>query len=526
LAIELTEDDKLWCKQNDINLDQFKKVKDLFDGDEDTQQKYKELFTYDKAEANKEQKEEQKLGISFEDWLENLRKKYNKLYEIVRENLPNLWDSLEFELSIAKILNIKDCTLPFAGIVLGRPSSFKTVGIEMFRKWKNVFYTDNFSAKAFVSHSTAVKREQLEEIDLLPKIKNKLFLTPELSPTFTKKDDDLVEILGILTRVLDGQGYESDTGAHGHRGYHGEYMFVWIGAAVDIPYKVHKYLGTLGPKLYFLRLPNVEKNEDEYLDQVNSDNFLLKTSLIREALIDYLEWFEKCPEAIIENKITKITWNFDKDDEMTKRFIIRLGILLAHLRGVIPTWETRDPESQGLDYAYTFATIEEPDRAINQLRNLARGHALSQGRNYITKEDISLVIKVVLSTASTERVRIFELLLAFGGSLTTRQVVDYLNTSSNTAKRTMAEFKAIGLVNIETEPSEHGEPQKRMILDDKFEWFLSEEFKDLKSTYRKNFTPLLPENNELVGGHFSYGIGSMMYNQQVLLNSVIPRTTI
>jgi hypothetical protein len=91
--------------------------------------------------------------------------------------------------------------------------------------------------------------------------------------------------------------------------------------------------------------------------------------------------------------------------------------LLVHLRGVVPTWETRD--SQGLEYAYTFANIEEPDRAMVQLRNLARGHALSQGRNYINMEDIPLLVNVVLSTASMERVRIFNTLLEFGGALTT-----------------------------------------------------------------------------------------------------------
>ena len=131
---------------------------------------------------------------------------------------------------IQKILNIADCTLPFAGIVLGRPSSLKTVGIELFRKWHSVFYTDSFSAKSMVSHSTAVKKEELAKIDMLPKIKNKFLLTPELSPTFAKKDDDLIEILGILTRILDGHGYESDTGAHGHRGYNEPIMFVWAGA--------------------------------------------------------------------------------------------------------------------------------------------------------------------------------------------------------------------------------------------------------------------------------------------------------
>jgi hypothetical protein len=78
---------------------------------------------------------------------------------------------------------------------------------------------------------------------------------------------------------------------------------------------------------------------------------------------------------------------------------------LAHLRGVVPTWETK--ESPGLEYVYTFANIEEPDRAMIQLRNLARGHALSQGRNFITMEDIPLLINVALSTASMERVRIF-----------------------------------------------------------------------------------------------------------------------
>ncbi len=64
---------------------------------------------------------------------------------------------------------------------------------------------------------------------MLPRIKNKFFLTPELAPTFAAKDDDLLQVLGIMTRILDGHGYESDTGAHGHRGYNEEIMFTWVG---------------------------------------------------------------------------------------------------------------------------------------------------------------------------------------------------------------------------------------------------------------------------------------------------------
>src|SRR5581483_6535432 len=120
----------------------------------------------------------------------------------------------------------------------------------------SAFYTDNFSPKSFVSHSSSVSRDTLEQIDLLPKIKNKIFLTPELSPVFSAKDDDLVSLIGIITRILDGHGYESDSGVHGHRGYSEPTFFVWVGAAVDVPKKVYRILGNLGPKLYFLRLPS------------------------------------------------------------------------------------------------------------------------------------------------------------------------------------------------------------------------------------------------------------------------------
>ena len=374
------------------------------------------------------------------------------------------------------------------------------MGIEAFRKWINVFYTDNFSAKAFVSHSTNVKKEALEQIDLLPKIKNKLFLTPELSPTFSKKDDDLVEILGIMTRILDGHGYESDTGAHGHRGYNEPMMFVWIGAAVDIPFKVHKLLGTLGPKLYFLRLPSISKSEDYYINDLDKD-FAEKIARVNVALFEFLNLFEIGPDLHLDEKsgIKKMEWDAlnPKNEARTKLFIVRLGILLAHLRGVIPTFHTDESNSQGLGYSYTLATIEDPRRAMTQLRNLARGHALSQSRNYMTMDDIPLIIKVVFSTASMERVRIFELLIEHKGRLTTSLITKSLNTSNNTAKRTMAEFHALGLVDLGDIKSQHGEPEKEITLKDEFRWFLSDEF----NTVRKN-TPVSDDVNDDVNENY------------------------
>ena len=437
--------------------------------------------------------------ISFERWQTKLIQKYNELYYTVHNNLPHLWPSLEFDLSIKNILHIKDCTLSFAGIVLGKPSSLKTVGIEMFRKSKHTYYTDNFTARSLVSHNSGLTEEKLQQIDLLPKIKNRCFLTPELAPTFSAKDDDLIQFIGIVTRVLDGHGYENDSGAHGHRGYNERMMFVWIGAAVDIPFKVHKLLTTLGPKLYFFRVPKAEqKSEDNYYQQLQHNDFDAKLGQIEQALLDYQEWFEAaCPVMVHDDKfgssVRKMPWiSADSSDEHQQKqkqaytHIIKLGKLLAHLRGVVPTWPAED--TQGSEYGYGMPTIEEPDRAMQQLVNLARGHALLTGRNHVTIEDIPLIVKVVLSTAPIERVTIFDLLLANNGRLNVNQITKFLNVSEPTARRTMTELKALGLVDrkIETIACDDGIPREGLVitLKEQFDWFLSVEFKTLREEFK------------------------------------------
>jgi hypothetical protein len=159
-------------------------------------------------------------NLTFEQWQSKVQEKYSNLHDKVRNTMPEIWPGLEFELSVMQILKIQENTLPFIGIILGRPSSYKTVIIELIKGYPNTFYTDYFTPKSFVSHSTAVDSvEELEQIDMIPKIMNNLFLTPELSPMFSAKEEDLHQILGIMTRLADGEGYGSDSGAHGHRGY-------------------------------------------------------------------------------------------------------------------------------------------------------------------------------------------------------------------------------------------------------------------------------------------------------------------
>ncbi len=75
-----------------------------------------------------------------------------------------------------------------------------------------------------------------------------------------------------------------------------------------------------------------------------------------------------------------------------------------------------------------FTELRSRIRANRILGNLARGHALSQGRNYITMADMPLLANVALSTAPIYRVAVFDLLLKKNGRLETSDIMDGLES--------------------------------------------------------------------------------------------------
>jgi hypothetical protein len=125
-------------------------------------------YTKRESERTRDQEDKQKIideinkdrsdlgEISLEDWEKTRRKKFNSLRKTVRKNLPSIWLPLEFALSIKCIINISKHTLPFAGIVLGAPSTLKTASLIMLSKWPQTFYTDHFTSRSLVSHTTGV----------------------------------------------------------------------------------------------------------------------------------------------------------------------------------------------------------------------------------------------------------------------------------------------------------------------------------------------------------------------------------
>jgi hypothetical protein len=194
--------------------------------------------------------------VKFPHGVGSLSMARERLYAVVEACFPDILEETIACLSIAATLLLEDQQNPVALNLEGPPSSQKTTLIDFFHKADDkVYRSDKFTPKSFVSHAASISRERLNEIDLLPRIRHRLFLIPELAPLFGVRNEDLLENFSILTRVFDGSGLSTDSGVHGQRGHTGDYLFAWIGCTTPIEHRVWKTMGKLGSRLLFLEMP-------------------------------------------------------------------------------------------------------------------------------------------------------------------------------------------------------------------------------------------------------------------------------
>ena len=398
-----------------------------------------------------------KRGLNFEDWK-----------KVLADNYPGLLFPAEVGLSVVAQMLVNDINNPFALIYVDVPSSGKTTTINFFDHIDGLTYSsDKFTPAAFVTSAASIATKKLGNVDLLPRLRYKTFLVRDLETIFSKKDDDLKELLGLLTRVLDGQGLMVDTGTHGQRGYSGDYLFMLLGAVTPIAPKIWNVMSTLGSRLFFLNMRGREKSDEELSSQLGNSRYKDKSRACAKATNDFLL-------GLWSRNQSGITW--DSSNEKLMICFPRLARLLARLRGSVNIWT--DGETN--EYRYTIPIIEHPDRINQMLYNLARGHAVLHDRKTLDADDMKTVIEVTLDSAPPKRSQLFRLLLEQGGTATTSEVESALGCTNPTALIEMRALELLKLAHLKTSNSGSRGGQERVLtLRSDLDWFVSEEFKEL-----------------------------------------------
>lgn len=393
-----------------------------------------------------------------------LQRNLSLLQARTTEYFPRLWPAVEAGLATCATLVLPDQTNPVTLIYVGESSTGKTTVAQMFDKLKTAdgtsltYRSDKFTPASFVSHSAKATSTQLASIDLLPKIQDKVFLTPELAPIFRGKPDDLTERFSIITRVLDGQGLTTDSGTHGQRGYEGTYLFAWLGCTTPLKDKqVWDVMGQLGSRLFFFTLETAAATTTDELMQAMEHPGRYKRGLeeCQDAVCQVVE-------ALFASPKRDVAWKMNRE---VRKEIAHCAELLAIMR--TPADGKNDTPPQP----------EAPTRAAAVLGALARGRALVHDRNTVLHDDLPFIVHVMLSTMPHDR-RTILLAMAMkdGAPLTVEQVSTATGISRHTAESRMAELDWLGLMTF----NQAGMGKTaRLSIHEKWAWVMAPQFRKL-----------------------------------------------
>ncbi|MBI3331428.1 hypothetical protein HYZ99_00525 [Candidatus Peregrinibacteria bacterium] len=386
---------------------------------------------------------------------------------IISENFPELLTAAEIAVSTVAQFLIKDITNPFALVLIDVPAAGKTITINFFAEAglpALMYPSDKFSPASFVSNAANVKREDLEKVDLLPRLKYRMFCIRDLATVFSAREDDLISNIGILTRVLDGEGLATDGGVHGQRSRTGDYLFMLLAASTPIPRRVWKVMGNQGPRLFFLGLHTRTKTTEELVRQLRGHACKEKELACRRATHDFL-----C--TLWATHRDGIVWDKTKDQEQHLSIIARCASLLAKLRGTLNI--DRERNDAGEELRYYSPVIEKPDRLNQLLYNLARAHAVVMGRDHMADDDMRCVVLLSCDSGPGHRAELLHAIIQRGGRMATGQIEKALNLSKPTALHEMDTLRILGICD-EWDPDDLT-TEKGIKLKEEFEWFCSEE---------------------------------------------------
>lgn len=387
---------------------------------------------------------------------------------VVHQYYPALVPTVRVALAVVGSMALKGRELPLSVILETTSGYGKTTVLQMLFPLENsgldsyVYRSDSFTPKSFVSHVGNVTKEDLEKIDLLPRIKDKVLITKELAPLFNGKPEELRDRFAMLITILDGKGFTSDSGMHGRRGYEGDYVFNWLGATTPLKDVVHRMMSQLGTRLLFFEVPAEEPNVDTLAQYAQNDTAAAGGPECREAVNAFLAEFFKClPLNSVDQEVVAVF-------KPAATRIAQCAELLVNARAEV-IYEDNNPVA--------VKPPEGPYKIVQYFRMLARGHALICGRIVVNDEDIALVAEVALSSIPGHLrplVREFQR----RETITSSEAVTILRSSTApssapTARKYLHELAVLGIGDLTKGDTVPATPDT-LTLAKRFRWLLDQ----------------------------------------------------
>lgn len=362
-----------------------------------------------------------------------------RLKRQVERCYPGAWEPLQAALAVVAAGSLADNDKCIALILMGLSGVGKTLPLSCImpdetddkETYEQFYRSDKFTAASFVSHRADRSKKQLGEIDLLPRIKDKTLVTPELAPLFRGKRDELTERFAVLTRVLDGDGYQTDSGAQGRRGYaDGKYVFRWLGATTPLENAAVEVMGHLGPRLLFYEVTRDESDDKKFAEAIFGVGGEQASRTTKAATRAYALAFRRRFEKRVQSREIEFPQDLQKPLLDCARLLVRLRAPIMMEEG------EKKPQT------------ELPERAAHALRCLAIGRALTWDRKRVSGNDIRFVRHIALSSGVPGRQQVMRALIGAGGNVTVEDLIIATRRSRPFVEKYAKELVTVGLVRI------------------------------------------------------------------------------
>lgn len=344
-------------------------------------------------------------------------------------------------------------------IVVGQSGAGKTTALKFFEGLSEQFYrSDEVTPASFVTHDASLSEEQLEDVDLLPRIKHKSLLCRDMETWFSGDKDSIRTTMSRMTHLMDGEGLTRDSGSHGKRGYEGDFRFSFIGASTPLKSRAWDVMGNAGYRFVFYhKEPRPDDHETVKNNLFGESSYEEKVAGCRQKVQSFLHrlWNEYGGYGGIPND--EISFSDEAQDA-----IPYLAKVVKFSRATLTDRSGKQTPS---------VSREDPHRIGAVLREIAKGRALIDGEKLVDVNDVVVSARVALSTMPSKRRPLVRALLnpRNDGQLTRNKAQKVLGVSKPTAIVRMELMETLGIAEF-TEVEGDGRGTKKLELKDEFEW--------------------------------------------------------
>lgn len=343
------------------------------------------------------------------------------------------------------------------GIIAGAPSSMKTEMMKALRGLSHIYYLDTLTSNPFASGYVAPKGHK--SYDLLDELDDKCLVIRDMTTLFSLNEETVKKLLGELVAIYDEE-FAKFSPTRGLKSYKAKFSL--LGCITPAMLNKHRrYIDMIGARFLFIRLPELtaerEKKGFGIAWQGEKRKDLIKYA--RQLMYSYIV------------QVNEQDPTLPPEDENIQEILNGLAVLVSRGRGTVITKQQSFKNDEGKDMTYyevEDVQIEEPWRALLQLRGLGRYLAIIRRKETVTTDELKTIADIALSTMPVDRAEAVQQLfkqLNVRTSLTSKELQALLpHRSHRTFQRLFKELEALKIVDAFKDPS--GPPNQP------WHWFL------------------------------------------------------